>query len=282
MKSVKYVRNEGLDKFYTNDNIVDLCLTTLQEIHAIDNFDIVIEPSAGNGKFLLKLPKEKRIGFDILPEHSEIIQQDFFEYQISQNEINKSILVIGNPPFGKLCSLAIKFFNHASQFANTIAFIIPRTFRKTSIQNRLNLNFHLIKDIDIPIVPCSFTPKMMVKCCFQIWERKSIQRLKINLPIEHPDWQFLSYGPKDSNNQPTPPNGADFALRAYGGKCGEIITENLNELRPKSWHWIKSNINKEELIKRFSLLNYSNSVNTARQNSIGRAELIELYTNSII
>jgi len=276
MKSVKYVRNEGLDKFYTNDNIVDLCLTTLQELHQFNKFDIIIEPSAGNGKFLLKLPKEKRIGLDISPEHPDILQQDFFEYKISQKHSNKNILVIGNPPFGKSCSLAIKFFNHASQFGNVIAFIIPRTFRKTSIQNRLNLNFHLIKDIDIPINPCSFTPKMMVKCCFQIWEKKDNERSKINLPIEHSDWQFLGYGPKDSNNQPTPPIGADFAIRAYGGKCGEIETENLNKLRPKSWHWIKSNINKSELISRFSLLDYSNSVNTARQNSIGRAELIEI------
>jgi hypothetical protein len=281
MKSVKYVRNEGLDKFYTNDNIVDLCLTTLQELHQFNKFDIIIEPSAGNGKFLLKLPKEKRIGLDISPEHPDILQQDFFEYKISQKHSNKNILVIGNPPFGKSCSLAIKFFNHASQFGNVIAFIIPRTFRKTSIQNRLNLNFHLIKDIDIPINPCSFTPKMMVKCCFQIWEKKDNERSKINLPIEHSDWQFLGYGPKDSNNQPTPPIGADFAIRAYGGKCGEIETENLNKLRPKSWHWIKSNINKSELISRFSLLDYSNSVNTARQNSIGRAELIELYSNFI-
>jgi hypothetical protein len=277
MKSVKDVRDEGLDKFYTNDNIVDLCLEKLCESWSLSQFQLIIEPSAGNGQFLLKLPKEKRIGLDILPEHHDIIKQDFFEYIPIKKE-NDSILVIGNPPFGKNCSLAIKFFNYASNFADVIAFIIPRTFRKTSIQNRLDLNFHLIKDIDIPINPCSFTPKMMVKCCFQIWEKKTIARDKINLPVIHQDWEFLAYGPKDLNNQPTPPTGADFALRAYGGKCGDIITENLHLLRPKSWHWIKSNIDKNELISRFKKLNYKSSVNTARQNSIGRAELVALYS----
>ena len=71
---------------------------------------------------------------------------------------------------------------------------------------------------------------------------------------------------------------ADFALRAYGGKIGEIKTENLNELRPKSWHWFKSNIDKNILIERFMMLDYSNSVNTARQNSMGRSELVALYS----
>lgn len=280
MQSTNKVRKEGLDKFYTNDNIVDLCIDTLNKRYNLENFDLIIEPSAGNGKFLLKLPKDNRIGIDISPEHSEIISQDFFDYYPENYDTNK-ILVIGNPPFGKNCSLAIKFFNHSSKFANIIAFIIPRTFRKTSIQNRLNLNFHLVEDIDIPLNPCSFTPKMMVKCCFQIWEKQTVSRSQINLPTKHSDWEFLGYGNKDHNNQPTPPIGADFAIKAYGGKCGEIVMDNLHQLRPKSWHWIKCNIDKEELIKRFSLLNYKNSINTARQNSIGRAELVALYKETI-
>ena len=83
---------------------------------------------------------------------------------------------------------------------------------------------------------------------------------------------------KRRKGQPTPPVGADFAIRAYGGKCGEIKTENLDILRPKSWHWIKCNIDKDLLIERFNNLDYSNSLNTARQNSMGKAELVNLYT----
>ena len=71
-------------------------------------------------------------------------------------------------------------------------------------------------------------------------------------------------------------------MRAYGGKIGEIVKIKLDELRPKSWHWIKSNnINKKELINRFNQLDYSNSLNTARQNSMGRGELVRLYNNFI-
>ena len=38
------------------------------------------------------------------------------------------------------------------------------------------------------------------------------------------------------------------------------------------------NIDKETLIHRFSQLDYSGSLNTARQNSMGRAELVNIYT----
>jgi len=148
------------------------------------------------------------------------------------------------------------------------------------VQNKLNSQFHLIYDLDIPSSPCSFTPPMMVKCCFQIWEKKNKERKIIELNTIHNDWEFLKFGPKDSKNQPTPPQGADFALRAYGGKCGDIIQNNLNNLRPKSWHWIKANISIPLLIERFKSLDYSLSKNTARQNSIGKGEFVKLYSDS--
>lgn len=280
-KNVQNIRNEGLDKFYTIPSVVDKCINTLQLKYNWDNWDLIVEPSAGNGSFLTKIPSNNKIGIDILPEHLDIIKLDFFDYIPEIQNINKKILVLGNPPFGKVSSLAIKFFNHASNWSNVIAFIIPRTFRRFSIQNKLNKYFHLILDEEIPTSPCSFEPQMMVKCCFQIWEKKEYEREIVKLETIHKDWDFLSFGPIDSKGQPTPPKGADFAIRAYGGKCGEIKEENLELLRPKSWHWIKCNISKELLIERFYKLDYSNSMNTARQNSIGKGELVLLYSSFI-
>jgi hypothetical protein len=210
-----------------------------------------------------------------MPEHKDIIKQDFLTY--APPTAGARILVVGNPPFGRVSSQAIKFFNHAAQFAHVIAFIIPRTFRRISVQNKLDMHFHLVHDEEIATSPCAFDPPMMAKCCFQIWEKKESRRMAINLPTAHADWEFLKLGPNDECGQPTPPKNADFVIRAYGGKCGEIKTTGLSELRPKSWHWIKATIKKDKLIQRFSTLDYSLSVNTARQNSIGRAELVQLY-----
>jgi len=273
-KKIKEVREEGLDKFYTIPTYAKHCVDKTFELYNINTWDLIIEPSAGNGNILNEIQSENKIGIDISPENSNIIKQDFFNYCPPSKE---KILVIGNPPFGKISSLAIKFFNHAANWAKVIAFIIPRTFRKISVQNKLNTNFHLVHDEDTPEKPCCFSPKMTAKCCFQIWERRDEKREKIILPTNHIDWEFLSYGPIDDKGQPTPPMGADFAMKAYGGKIGEIQTEKLNELRPKSWHWIKSKIEKIKLINNFTQLDYSHSLNTARQNSMGRAELVNLY-----
>jgi len=279
IQMTQYVRDEGLDKFYTLPEYSKHCIDKIVELYDISCWELIVEPSAGNGSFLNQIPSNNKIGIDISPEHPAIITQDFLTYSPPTN-INH-ILVIGNPPFGKNSSLAIKFFNHAAKWANVIAFIIPRTFRKVSVQNKLHLSFHLVHDEDVPITPCCFSPPMMAKCCFQVWEKKITDRHIIQLPTTHIDWVFLPFGPIDDKGQPTPPTNADFAMRAYGGKIGEIVSTNLHELRPKSWHWIRSNIDKTELIARFKRLDYSNSLNTARQNSMGRGELVGLYTELI-
>lgn len=273
------VRDEGLDKFYTIPSCSKRCIDKVCELYDITNWDLIIEPSAGNGSFLDQIPSKKKIGIDIMPEHPNIVRQDFFEYAPPKNK--KKILIIGNPPFGRVSSLAVKFFNHAAQFATVIAFLVPRTFRKISIQNKLDDRFHLVYDEEIPNTPCCFSPQMMVKCCFQIWEKRPTRRELIELPITHPDWDFLKMGPNDTRGQPTPPTNADFALRAYGGAIGEIRTTGLDDLRPKSWHWFRANIDKERLIEIFRQLDYSNSLNTARQNSMGRGELVALYSDFV-
>jgi hypothetical protein len=277
-KNAKDVRDEGLDKFYTVPSYAKKCIDKVWELYDQPSFDLIVEPSAGNGSFFNQLVCDKKIGLDISPDGKNITKMDFFDYTPHSREQN--VLVIGNPPFGKISSVAIKFFNHSAEWANVIAFIIPRTFRKPSVQNKLNSLFHLIYDEDVPTKPCCFSPRMTVKCCFQIWERKRTKRSLITLPTKHQDWDFLPFGPLDETGQPTPPDGADFALRAYGGKIGQI-EQNMTELRPKSWHWIKSKIDIGELMKRFNELDYSDSLNTARQNSMGKGELVRLYTQFV-
>ena len=54
----------------------------------------------------------KKIGLDIEPKEKYIIKINFFDYK---PEEDKKYLVIGNPPFGKVSSLAVKFFNKSYQ-----------------------------------------------------------------------------------------------------------------------------------------------------------------------
>jgi hypothetical protein len=268
-------QNENkLDQFYTNKNIALKCYNKLNEIIDLNEFDKHLEPSAGSGSFFNIMDNAKKIGLDIEPKEKNIIKMNFFNYK---PEENKKYLVIGNPPFGKVSSLAVKFFNKSAEFANCIAFIIPRTFKRVSIQNKLDLHFELIYNEDLPITPCCFTPIMTAKCCFQIWIKKNTKRRKIIYDKSHSDFIFVKYGPKDKNNQPTPPKNCDFAIKAYGANCGKIMENDLHILRPKSWHWLKSNIDIELLKNRFKQLDYSMSKDTVRQDSLGQQELIYLY-----
>lgn len=264
----------SLDQFYTKNEYAKKYYDILCEKFDMSKFDIYLEPSAGKGSFFRLLGDTKRKGIDLDPKYDGIEKGNFFDFKPLKD---KKYVVIGNPPFGKISSLAIKFFNKSAEFADVIAFILPRTFKRVSVQNQLDLYFHNVYSEDVPLKPCCFSPEMNAKCVFQIWKKSNVKRKIIVYDKKHNDFQFLKHGPKDEKNQPTPPKNADFVIKAYGSNCGEIKDNNLNSLRPKSWHWIKANIDIEELKKRFKSLDYSMSMDTVRQDSIGQQELIYLY-----
>jgi len=267
-----------LDQFFTKKDIAVECIKELEKEFKLNEFDLVIEPSAGEGSFFYNLNTEKKIGIEIDSEiclrHKDYVKSSFLRMNFSQDD--GYILVIGNPPFGNQNKLSVNFFNHASKFADVIAFIVPKTWKKTSIQNRLDENFHLIKTIDL-IDDCFYGVKITtVKCCFQIWKRQIKKRDKIVKTTSHKDWDFLPFIKKDKKIYP--PKSADFVILAYGSNSGQI-SKDLNRWRPKSVHFIKSKIDINKLVSRFSALDYSCANDSARQSSLGKADLIELYIN---
>lgn len=263
-----------MDQFYTKNEVAQKCFEIFCSHCALDVYDTILEPSAGKGAFFTLFPEDKRTGMDIDPKCDGVLKGDFLEFM---PQPDKTYAVIGNPPFGKISSLAVKFFNKAASFADVIAFIVPRTFKRVSIQNQLNLDFHLVFSEDLPLQPCCFEPAMSAKCCFQIWLRTDKPREIVIYNKKHDHFEFLKLGPLDTNKQPTPPHGADFAMKAYGGGCGQLQFTGLEGLRPKSWHWIKAKIDVRLLADRFDSLDYSMSKDTVRQDSIGQQEVIYLY-----
>ena len=125
-KNAKNVREEGLDKFYTIPTYSKKCIDKIFNLYDKTSFDLIIEPSAGNGSFFNQLECDNKIGIDIEPENSNIIKMNFFDYT-QQPNIN-NILVIGNPPFGKISSIAIKFFNHSAKMVKCYCFYYPKNF----------------------------------------------------------------------------------------------------------------------------------------------------------
>jgi len=156
---------EPLDQYYATRQLAKECCDLLD----FDKYDSILEPSAGTGAFLEFLPQEKTQAIDLEPKHPDIIKMDFFDYSDSAE------LVVGGPPFGDTAALAVRFFNKAAVFADTIAFILPRTINRREIVVKLNKNFHKTHEHYVP--PSKFIPSATAAhCYFQIWERRDYQR----------------------------------------------------------------------------------------------------------
>ena len=64
-----------IDKFYTKPGIVQKYINSA--LSYIDNSELIIEPSAGNGVWLKTLKRYNVIGYDIEPEDETVIKQNF-------------------------------------------------------------------------------------------------------------------------------------------------------------------------------------------------------------
>jgi predicted RNA methylase len=251
-------RKHTLDKFYTKPSVALECIKDV----SIETFDVVIEPSAGSGSFSSQIPN--CVALDLDPENQNIIKQDFFKFLPEQPDLN--ILVIGNPPFGVQNNLAINFFNHAAKFANTIAFILPRSFKKQSIQERLNLNFTLLLEKDLPKNSFTLEDKELdVPCVFQIWVKTNIPRKKEEIKTVS-DFIFVK-----KEDMP------DLYVQRVGGRAGTAGSD-WQERSEQSNYFVKiidSKISKETFIETVNSIKWKDRDHTVGPRSLSKKELIK-------
>lgn len=253
----------SIDKFYTPIAVAKECIDLISDL---ESYDLIIEPSAGNGSFSNQL---KCIAYDIEPENENIIEQDWLTTKSFKGE---HILVVGNPPFGPRSSLAKSFIRHSQSIgAETIAFILPDTFSKLSNQS-LSLfpkNWKLI--VEHKLSNSNFITQnnkpYYVPCTFYIWTKRetdiNLRQVKIE---QSEDFTFLPRGSGD----------ADFTINGNSGKVKEL-DEVTNT---KAEHYIKAkNKSKEELKEIFQNINYTflSSVNGGNA-WIGQQDILKAYT----
>jgi len=170
---------EDKDQYFAPEDMVDECLTILKEKLMELGIDekkyTYIEPSAGDGAFLIKLPKDRRIGIDIEPRHEEIIESDFLEWEPEDGKY----ITVGGPPFGHRGDLAVKFMNHASKFSNVVAFILPQYFEykgKFYCGDKIQ-NLRLVNSILLSsefLYPNGEKVTIPIKIFFQIWVTSNV------------------------------------------------------------------------------------------------------------
>jgi len=210
-------RVTGQEEYFTNDDVVLKCVD--QYVSLINKDDVLIDPAAGDGAFARGLRtrgvKNSLIEWDTNPKAEDVEKLDLLKMDLSK--YGESLCAITNPPFGRANSLCVKFFNHLAPHSKLIGFIVPISWRKWSIQNRLDRNFVLESDIAMPM-HCFHKPDGtpintgILKTVFQVWRRSTRKRALHT--AEHRGY-FVK----------TTPKKADVAFIAFGYKTGEVKTE---------------------------------------------------------
>ena len=213
-------RVTGKEQFYTPPALAKQLLgEVLQRVPDLTDRPF-IEPAGGTGAFIKaakKLGITQITSFDIEPKHGDVKLGDFL-----QSDINtKNAVTVSNPPFGRNNSLSIPFFNKSADHSDYICFIVPRSWRKWSVINRLDQRFHLIADIDLQIdyvddSDAEISTKNRLATCFQIWQKRKTKRPIVKVV----DNQFI----KKVN-----PQDADVSLTIFGYGCGRLKTEFRRE-----------------------------------------------------
>lgn len=260
---MRRILKSELDKFYTKTDLSKYLISKLN----LNDYKCIVDPSCGNGSFYSNINHSNKIGIDLLPEIEGVIEHDFltWDYSVIKQE-PKDVLTITNPPFGKQGSLSMNFIKRSFEFSDTIAMILPLSFIKESIKNRIPLELECIYEEILP--PNSFLlngSDYDVKCVFQIWKRTCIKRTKSKKIVP------VGFSYTDSN--------PDISIRRVGIYAGRSF-KDVN--RSKQSHYFVSIDDKTKIDYVVDSLNNKKWDDyTVGPRSISKNEL-NLFLNSLL
>lgn len=266
-------RRVETERYFTPADLARRCLALVTDRFGLGTFDLVVEPSAGEGAFFDLLPPATRLGIDVDPQHPGLLEADFLGWR--PDAPSGRVLTVGNPPFGQRAALAVDFLDHACSFSDVVAFILPRSFNKYTFQDRVRRDFHLVDSFDChEFVGPDGAPRQ-VRAVFQVWERRDHPRETVVLPGSHPDFDMrhghlsrLSAvqlaGLRRDYEFTVPQVGADFRPRPV-----QTVTRGS--------HWfIRPNV--PGVRERFERLDFSflDGMNTAHK-SLSKRDIVVAY-----
>jgi len=250
----------GLDQFYTKKDVVLNCLSFLN----LSEYDVILEPSAGDGAFHDEAVHDFKLAYDIEPKKPYILKQDYLDLDTSFLR-DKKVLVYGNPPFGRNSSLALKFIKKSSEFAHTIAFVLPKGFKKKSMLDKIPMNFEIIDLIDLDNNTFIYQGKDFNVPCVWIVLKKSDNLRTKEVKLKP---QFFQFVKKEM---------ANFAIRRVGVNAGTPFqTNQVSEqshyfLHVENPHFLYNKVNKH-------LFNFND---TTGPRSISKNEIIKIVDSII-
>jgi len=209
-------RVTGTEQYYTPRPLARELVAMAAEVIPDFGSRSFLEPAGGTGSFISALEDKgirKISAVDLYPKHDRVQSGDFLDFKSAESDL----VTISNPPFGRNNALAIPFFNHAANFSEYICFLVPRSWRKWSVQNRLDERFHQLLDEEVFVsyedeagVPVRQANNL--RTCFQVWQRKQTPREKVVVP-------------DNGLIQKVSPEQAQLVIRVFGYGCGKVLTE---------------------------------------------------------
>lgn len=264
----KRIVKSKYDQFYTRPEEAKRLFLFAQE-----NVDLskalMVEPSAGEGAFFRLMPTGS-LGYDPEPHFPGIVKRDFLKVTLPRG---RPIAVLGNPPFGRSANTAVEHFNHAAKQPDVqvIAMIFPKSFRKAAIENRLNINFHLLRETEVaPDTFCFDGKPLAVNTVFQIWVRQTTPRELRVVETAHPDFSF------------TKPNVAHFVVRRVGVRAGRIHHDR--KASPSSHYFIRSSawLYRGSVERVMAQLDFASAAANATANpSLAKSEIVAIYRDHL-
>jgi hypothetical protein len=257
-----YSKKTKLDKFYTKSDVAIICLKYVN----VNDYDLVIEPSAGNGSFFNNITHLQKIGIDIEPETENVLKMSWFEYSIP--EMYSKVLIVGNPPFGIRNGLSKQFISHAVKFDNvqTIAFILPNVYHKHTMQKHIPKKFRLKSVYELPKNSfISNNESYHVPCSFFIFDKSQGEDLRFNPDFykETSDWTFSSKDDYDFfvmgasintiKDVPTK-NNRGYYIKVKNGYDVDKVKNNFMSIKVKGNSSVNGGaywITKPELVKQY-------------------------------
>lgn len=262
-------RENTKDKFYTNVKVAQKCIGDILEHVSGPNNYVWLEPSAGTGAFYNNIPIPfEKIGLDTEPYAAGIQKMDFHDWSPNPE---KKYVVLGNPPFGRQSSQAKAFIKKSCLFANIIAFILPKSFTKPSMNNAFAKNFHLIHCVELDKKSFILNETAYdVPCVFQIWQKQTRER-SIETKIPPIGFEYV----KNTSTH-------ELVIRRVGALAGKSYKNDGTKYNSQSHHFIKLTTPDicDTLIKKINQHTFPS--NTVGARSLSKNEINSVVNNIIM
>lgn len=254
--------SRSLDQYYTKREVVKKCLAAVNAMP--HEYDLAVEPAAGDGAFFDEMAHPNKIGMDIAPAHKDVAKADWLKFDVPRQY--RRVLVVGNPPFGMYHKLSSAFIAHALSFGNvqTIAFILPNVYRKHTRQKILPPAWRIASMTELARNAYLLDGKdYHVPSSFFVFDKSNGADLRVD-PNLYTETDDFSFGDKH-----------DFDVFVFGASPSKIT------MRPQPnnrGHFLKAKIPLPELVEKIQSVQWQgNSCASGGVYWLTKCEFLDQY-----